>query len=225
MKKSALMVFLMLSACEKDDTLKDVGIIDRIKMFFGLTQPDIPVEDTRLDGQTRIIPPIKSEVSNGDWAGGEVAVLAQPELLDGPGRIMSAPGVNNTDSSSKTEDMQQTDSSVLSGVHGEEDKTVAEIPVLPSDLNLDSQPDNSNPDVDLNKVEDAHPLVPDSMPALVYGSDMPTDENAPLSIPSQENNIDKMSPQEKPWSSAGVEYGFPGEGRTQEPVHHDLPIN
>lgn len=216
MKKSALMVFLMLSACEKDDTSKDVGILDRIKIFFGLTQPDIPVEDTRLDGQTRIIPPIKSEVSNGDWTGGDVAVSEQPELLDGPGRIMSAPGVNNTDSSSKTQDMQQTESSVLPEVHDEEDKRVAGVPMLLPDPDLDSQPDNSNSDVELNKIKDALPPAPDSMPV---------NENMPLPIQSPENNIENLSPQEKPWSSAGVEYGFPGEGQTQESVPNDLPIN
>ena len=216
MKKSALMVFLMLSACEKDDTSKDVGILDRIKIFFGLTQPDIPVEDTRLDGQTRIIPPIKSEVSNGDWTGGDVAVSEQPELLDGPGRIMSAPGVNNTDSSSKTEDMQQTESSVLPEVHDEEDKRVTEVPMLPPGPDSDSQPDNSNSDVELNKIKDALPPAPDSMPV---------NENMPLPIQSPENNIENLSPQEKPWSSAGVEYGFPGEGQTQESVPNDLPIN
>lgn len=225
MKKSALMVFLMLSACEKDDTSKDVGVLDRIKLFFGLTQPDIPVEDARLDGQTRIIPPIKSEVSNGDWTGGDVAVSEQPELLDGPGRIMSAPGLNNTDSSSKTEGMQQTESPVLPEVHDEEDKRVTEVPMLPPGPDSDSQPDNSNSDVELNKIKDALPPVPDSMSALNYGPDTPVDENMPLPMQSPKNNAENLSPQEKPWSSAGVEYGFPGKGQTQESVPNDLPIN
>ncbi len=217
MKKSALTVLLLLTACQNESSEKNTGILDRIKIFLGLTQPDIPLEDTRSEGRTRIIPEIQSSVSDGNWTGGELASSDQSSVADGPGRIISESGYKTGDIEKpierpvfpveqNNEEKTSTDSSMVQA------ETMAE-PSLPKA----AIPENTTDTISAQ--EDAvNPVAAGDMPPLVYGPDMSADENTGSLSGSAEKNLADVSPQDKPWSSAGLEYGFSSDGTAQQPA-------
>lgn len=212
MKKSALTILLLLSACEKDDAGKNVGIIDQIKIFLGMSKPELPVEDDRGEGQSRTIPPIHSTVNNGDWQGGDLSSQEVPSNVEGPGQVIPEQSANTDLMPAES---QALESSITPNPSDEETKTQSDIPeAAPLPEQTVEAPSIEMP------VE-----TTETPPALVYGPDMPMDENIPAVPGVAEKNPEDMSPQDKPWSASGVEYGFPGEGAAQNPNSGDFPNN
>lgn len=218
MKKSALTILLLLSACEKDDTGNNVSIIDQIKVFLGLQKPELLVEDDRGEGQSRAIPPIQSTVSNGDWQGGDVSSQEVPSNVEGPGQVMPEQGADTDMMPHVETESQPSESSVSPKPSDEEARTQSDIP--------EAAPVPDQP-LEVPSIEAPIDMGPtaETPPALVYGPDMPVDENIPAVPGVAEKNPEDVSPQEKPWSASGLEYGFPSEGVAQNPDFSGLPNN
>ncbi len=218
MKKSALTILLLLSACEKDDAGNNVGIIDQIKIFLGLQKPELPVDDDRGEGQSRAIPPIQSTVSNGDWQGGDASSQDVPSNVEGPGQLMPEQGAN-TDIMPRVEtESQSSEFSAVPNPSDEETKTQSDIPEAAP---LPEQP------VEIPSIEAPIDMGPtaETPPALVYGPDMPMDENIPAVQGDAEKNPEDVPPQDRSWSASGLDYGFPGEGVAENPDFSGLPNN
>ena len=220
MKKSALTVLLLLTACQNEGSDKSKGILDRIKIFLGLAQPDLPIEDTRSEGRTRIIPEVQSSVSDGNWTGGELVSSDQSSVADGPGRIISESGY-------KTGDIEKPiERPVFPVEQNNEGKTSTDSPMVEAETMAEPAlpkpviPENTT-DAISHQEDAVNPVTTGDMPPLVYGPDMSADENTrSLSGVAEKNPMD-VPPQDKPWSSAGLEYGFSSDGTARQPASGD----
>ena len=214
MKKHSLVLLLMLTACQNENESADQSnFFDKIKTFLGISKPEIPIEDARPEGQTRILPPIKSDVSEGDWTGGtmdysdpaHVNDSDQANGNDGPGSVL--PEVDSNPRLSDSESPQNSFDSVPSQ-QDESQTTPQDAPPISMDQDPIQSPD----------------VLPSDAPALVYGPDMPTDEGVSMSSDHPEKNPEDITPQDRPWSPSGLDYGYP-EGQVVVPENSNSSAN